>query len=81
MSKYQIFTCNNCNNILTTSKNANFFLDRYEDEDIPNKVAVNEAIELAKIYCDESAPAFINGVLNKLLVSESSQGVETTPEG
>lgn len=51
------------------------------DEDIPNKVAVNEAIELAKIYCDESAPAFINGVLNKLLVSESSQGVETTPEG
>ena len=38
MSKYQIFTCNNCNNILTTSKNANFFLDRYEDEDIPNKI-------------------------------------------
>ena len=50
------------------------------DEDIPNKVAVNEAIELAKVYCDESAPAFINGVLNKLLVSETTRDAEAKTE-
>ena len=37
------------------------------DNDIPDKVAVNEAIELAKAYCDEKAPAFINGVLSGIL--------------
>ena len=31
--------------------------------DIPYKVAINEVIELAKKYGDESAPNFINGVL------------------
>ena len=40
------------------------------DKDIPDKVAVNEAVELAKAYCDEKAPAFINGVLSGLLKSE-----------
>jgi len=34
------------------------------DEDIPNKVTINEAIELAKRYGDDNAPSFINGVLN-----------------
>ncbi len=33
------------------------------DEDMPYKVAINEAIELAKIYGDEKSPKFINGVL------------------
>jgi transcription antitermination protein NusB len=37
------------------------------DEDIPNKVTVNEAIELAKKYGDDNAPSFINGVLNNLI--------------
>ena len=32
-------------------------------EDIPCKVSINEAIELAKAFCEESSPAFINGVL------------------
>lgn len=32
--------------------------------DVPKLVAINEAIELAKKYDDDSAPAFINGVLN-----------------
>ncbi len=39
----------------------------YYDEDIPDRVAINEAIELSKIYCDERASAFINGVLNNLM--------------
>lgn len=38
------------------------------DEDIPVKVAINEAVELAKIYGGDDSPAFINGVLGKLAV-------------
>lgn len=38
---------------------------RYE-EDIPVKVAINEAVELAKQYGSDDSPAFINGVLAKL---------------
>lgn len=34
--------------------------------EIPYKVAINEAIELAKKYGTERSPAFINGILNKL---------------
>jgi N utilization substance protein B len=37
------------------------------DEDVPEKVAINEAIELAKKYGGKEAPAFINGVLAKLV--------------
>lgn len=36
------------------------------DSDIPTGVAINEAVELAKVYCSEEAPRFINGVLAKL---------------
>ena len=38
---------------------------KYE-EDIPVKVAINEAVELAKQYGTEESPAFVNGVLAKL---------------
>lgn len=34
--------------------------------DTPAKAAINEAVEIAKVYGDEKAPAFVNGVLNKL---------------
>lgn len=37
------------------------------EEEIPSKVTVNEAIELAKKYGDDNAPSFINGVLNNLM--------------
>lgn len=33
----------------------------------PPKVAVNEAIELAKVFGTERSPAFINGILDKIL--------------
>ena len=33
------------------------------DESIPVKVAINEAVELAKEYCNQDAPSFINGML------------------
>ena len=36
-------------------------------EDIPYKVSVNEAVELAKVYSDDSSPSFINGVLAEVI--------------
>ena len=33
----------------------------------PVKVAINEAVELAKQYSSEQSPAFINGVLDKIV--------------
>ena len=32
----------------------------------PVKVAINEAVELAKAFCAENGPPFINGVLDKM---------------
>ncbi len=43
-----------------------FFEMRYDDE-VPVKVAINEAVELAKLYGGESSPQFVNGVLAKLV--------------
>lgn len=37
------------------------------DDTVPNKVAINEAIEIAKIYGGDSSPGFINGVLAKIM--------------
>ncbi|MDV7719049.1 transcription antitermination factor NusB [Pediococcus ethanolidurans] len=36
-------------------------------EDVPNKVAINEALELAKKFADDTAKNFINGVLSSKL--------------
>lgn len=36
------------------------------DEDVPEKVAVDQAVELAKKFGSDESPAFINGVLAKL---------------
>ncbi len=35
--------------------------------DVPIKVAINEAVELAKTYGSDSAPRFVNGVLGAFL--------------
>lgn len=37
------------------------------DEEVPEKVAINEAVELAKRFGGNESPAFINGVLAKLV--------------
>ena len=36
------------------------------DDEIPIKVAINEAVELAKVFGGDEAPGFVNGVLAKL---------------
>ena len=35
-------------------------------DEIPPKVSINEAIEIAKIYGDINSPAFINGILDQI---------------
>ncbi len=37
------------------------------DDEIPPSVAVNEAVEMTKKYCDEKARAFVNGVLSGMV--------------
>lgn len=37
------------------------------DDEVPEKVAINEAVELAKIYGGEDSSAFVNGILGKLV--------------
>lgn len=43
--------------------------------DIPPNVAVNEAIELAKIYSGEEAGRFVNGILGVLATAQNNQGI------
>ena len=38
------------------------------DQDVPIKVAVNEAVELAKTFGGDTAPRFVNGVLGAFLL-------------
>lgn len=35
-------------------------------DDVPPKVAIDEAIEIAKLYGDENSSRFVNGVLSKV---------------
>ncbi len=42
------------------------------EEEIPDKVSVNEGIELAKKYGEESSPAFINGILAKMIKKDET---------
>jgi N utilization substance protein B len=39
--------------------------------DTPVKVAINEAVELAKVFGSDSAPRFVNGVLGSLAEHEN----------
>lgn len=39
---------------------------KYE-EDMPVRVAINEAVELAKKYGTDDSPSFVNGILGKLV--------------
>ncbi len=37
------------------------------DVSVPDKVAINEAVEIAKKYGGDESPSFVNGILAKLL--------------
>lgn len=36
-------------------------------DEIPSAVAINEAVELAKVYGGDQAPGFVNGVLSRIV--------------
>ncbi len=70
------------NNLITKNLKENWSLNRiskinlslikiaiYEMlyKELPYKVAINEAIELAKKYADDSSPVFINGILASIV--------------
>ena len=42
------------------------------DDDVPMKVAINEAVELAKKYGEDNSQSFINGVLGKISRAEKA---------
>ena len=43
-------------------------------KELPYKVAINEVVELAKKYADESAPVFINGILASVVKQKNLNG-------
>ncbi len=55
--------------ILTLATYEMMFMD-----DIPGRVSINEAVELAKKFDDDKAYSFINGVLHAVSVSLSENG-------
>ncbi len=43
-----------------------------EGKETPPKVAINEAVEMGKVYGSESTPKFVNGVLGSVMESYAS---------
>jgi len=54
----------------------------YSDE-IPASVAINEAVELAKMYCEDTSPGSINAILGAILRDKDRDKDKegTEPEG
>ena len=46
----------------------------------PPKVAINEAVELAREFSTEKSPAFVNGVLDKIMRETLQRRSEETPK-
>ena len=46
------------------------------DEDVPVGVAINEAVELAKLFGGEDSGSFVNGVLGKIASGKKDSGEE-----
>lgn len=55
-----------------------YFEMLYRD-DIPTKVSLNEALEIAKSYGDDDSGAFINGILDRLMHLAADQAGHKNP--
>ena len=51
----------------------------YHGPEMPFKVVLDEAVELAKRYGSEESPAFVNGILDKI-ASEKNESTTCEPE-
>lgn len=49
-------------------------------EDVPVKAAINEAVELDKLYDEAETVAFVNGVLGGFVRGELGENAETEPQ-
>jgi transcription antitermination protein NusB len=47
-----------------------------QSQDVPDEVAIDEAVEIAKEYCGADAPGFVNGILGAI-VRERQRGAVT----
>lgn len=50
-------------------------IEHYNDQDIPPKVAINEAIEIAKAFSGPAAGKFVNGILGGLYRDKTEKSV------
>ena len=48
--------------------------------DVPPYVAINEALEVAKVFSSDEAPMYINGVLDRVTVLLQSEGLMKVEE-
>ena len=53
---------------------------RYYTDEIPPKVVINEAIEIAKKFSTEQSPRFVNGVLDAVLKHLNQTETESVPK-
>lgn len=53
----------------------------FADDKIKPSVAINEAVEIAKLYGDDESPRFINGVLGKIVRTYSDEVKEENVSG
>ena len=50
------------------------------NDDVPNMVAIDEALSLAKTLCDDDSPAFIHGLLSAVSAEVAEQPTEPSAE-
>ena len=60
------WTINRISKVSAAALKVAVFEMKYMD-DVPHKVAINEAVELVKKYGAEEDPAFVNGVLGSIM--------------
>lgn len=46
------------------------------NDDVPDKVAIDEALNLSKALCDDDSPAFIHGLLSAVCADADQQPTE-----
>ncbi|ADB09398.1 nusB N utilization substance protein [Bifidobacterium dentium Bd1] len=49
------------------------------NDDVPNMVAIDEALGLAKTLCDDDSPAFIHGLLSAVSADAGDVQVDDHP--
>jgi transcription antitermination protein NusB len=47
-----------------------------QSEDVPDEVAIDEAVKIAKEYCGADAPSFVNGILGAIVRERSGNAVK-----